>query len=155
MKRIGILMIAVTSVLVFYGCGGDSTEQEATDYADTPSVDSVTGEDTYGKEGPRMTFERTVYNFGEIKQGAIVKYPFVFTNTGDDTLLIKRAVTTCGCTTPKISKNVPILPGQADTLEVQFDTKHKSPREYTKVVTILCNIPDDTATVTIKATVIE
>lgn len=73
---------------------------------------------------PEMTFEQTVHNFGEIRQGEKVEYAFKFTNTGNKDLLIQNAVSSCGCTVPEWPKE-PVKPGESGYLRVVFDSHGK------------------------------
>ncbi len=40
--------------------------------------------------GAKIKFEEESYDFGEIKQGDRVSHTFIFTNTGDEVLILKR-----------------------------------------------------------------
>lgn len=74
------------------------------------------------QEGPEMTFKEKTWNFGKVKEGQFKTHVFVFTNTGDAPLLIKRVRTMCGCTAALISdKNVE--PGNKGELKVTLDTQ--------------------------------
>lgn len=86
------------------------------------AVASTPGDTTQG--APEMTFEQTVHNFGEIRQGEKVEYAFKFTNTGSKDLLIQNAVSSCGCTVPEWPKE-PVKPGESGYLKVVFDSHGK------------------------------
>jgi hypothetical protein len=81
----------------------------------------------------KMAFEQTVYEFGEVDEGAIVKHEFKFTNTGKQPLLIQNAHSTCGCTVPEWPKDV-IPPGQTGIIKVEFDTKGKTELQEKSVI---------------------
>jgi hypothetical protein len=49
--------------------------------------------------GPRIEFEKTVYDFQRAQSGEEISYDFPFKNTGDETLEIRNVKVTCGCTT--------------------------------------------------------
>ena len=85
----------------------------------------------------KMTFEKTTHDFGEVKEGDIVKHTFVFTNTGKVPLLINDAHSSCGCTIPNWPKH-PVQPGDKEKIEVEFNTKAK-PRHQEKSITINAN----------------
>ena len=72
-----------------------------------------------------MTFEKDVYDFGEIKQGDVVHTEFKFTNTGSHDLIITGARGSCGCTVPEWPKE-PIAPGTSNVIKVQFNSKNKN-----------------------------
>ena len=54
---------------------------------------------------PRISFEKTVFDLGEIGQGTKNTCDFRFTNTGRGLLKIGNISRTCGCTVFKLDKN--------------------------------------------------
>jgi hypothetical protein len=89
------------------------------------------------RDGPRMTFDNTTHNFGDVLQGDTVSHNFKFTNSGNQPLVISNVVTTCGCTVPDWPKG-PIAPNQTGQIKVKFDSKGRSGLQN-KVVTIISN----------------
>jgi|TARA_A100001015_G_C15037592_1_gene737335 uncharacterized cupredoxin-like copper-binding protein len=85
-----------------------------------------------------ITFDRIFHDFGEIKEGEIVKTFFSFTNTGENDLYIVEAIGSCGCTVPKYPKNVAIKPGESGEIEVNFDSNGR-PNLQQKMVKISAN----------------
>lgn len=85
----------------------------------------------------KLTFEETVFDFGDVDEGALVEHVFRFKNTGKIPLLISDARSTCGCTVPAWPKE-PIAPGQSGEINVKFDTKGKNNLQK-KPVTITAN----------------
>jgi hypothetical protein len=81
----------------------------------------------------RMDFEETIFEFGEVDEGAVVKHEFKFTNNGKIPLLIQNAHSTCGCTIPDWPKEL-IQPGQSGVIKVEFDTKGKSELQEKPVI---------------------
>jgi hypothetical protein len=81
----------------------------------------------------KMDFEQTIYEFGEVDEGAVVRHEFKFTNTGKQPLLIQNAHSTCGCTVPDWPKDV-IPPGQSGVIKVEFDTKGKTELQEKSVI---------------------
>jgi hypothetical protein len=102
------------------------------------------------KEGPVMTFETTMIDYGTIEQHADPLRVFNFTNTGTEPLIIKNAKGSCGCTVPKWPKE-PIMPGENGTIEVRYDTKRIGP--FSKRVTLTTNSVEDPIVLTIKGKV--
>src|SRR5574339_331543 len=88
--------------------------------------------------GPAITFEKKVNDFGDITQGDKVEETFRFTNTGNEPLIITNVQVTCGCTTPKGWPRDPIAPGQKGELTIAFNSAGKMGRQN-KVVTIVSN----------------
>ena len=72
--------------------------------------------------GPTLEMDKTVHDYGEIKQNADGNCSFKFTNTGDAPLIISNAKGSCGCTVPVWPKE-PIAPGETSEIKVKYDTK--------------------------------
>ncbi len=73
----------------------------------------------------KMDFEETVFDFGEVDEGAVINHAFKFVNNGKVPLVIQNAHSTCGCTIPDWPKDL-IAPGQSGEIKVEFNTKGKS-----------------------------
>jgi hypothetical protein len=86
---------------------------------------------------PVFYIENAEYNFGTVIQGEKVAHNFVFKNTGKNNLVISSVKASCGCTTPKWSKE-PVKPGQKGSIEVVFDSAGRS-GEQSKTVKVYCN----------------
>ena len=85
----------------------------------------------------KMEFEKVVHDFGEVKEGDVVKYTFKFVNSGKVPLIINDAHSTCGCTIPKWPQ-APIAAGASGQIQVEFNTKNK-PNNQEKPVIINAN----------------
>lgn len=88
--------------------------------------------------GPLITWEKSVYDFGDIVQGDKVEHTFKFRNTGTEQLIITNVQVTCGCTTPKGWARDPIAPGQSGEITVAFNSLGKFGKQN-KVVTVVSN----------------
>lgn len=104
-------------------------------------------------DGPKITFAKKVHDFGTINEGDVVETTFEFKNTGNAPLLISRIKASCGCTLPSKWKKEEILPGEASSFVVKFNSRHK-PNRQSKKITVYSNTPNGTDFVTIKAQVI-
>lgn len=62
------------------------------------------------------------WDFGQAKQGEILKHAFILKNESQKTLTIGDVTTSCGCTVSKVEKKK-LSPGEATNIEVQFNTK--------------------------------
>lgn len=62
------------------------------------------------------------WDFGQAKEGEVLKHVFVLKNESRETLTLKDVSSSCGCTASKVQKKI-LLPGQSATLEVRFNTK--------------------------------
>ena len=85
----------------------------------------------------KLVFEEEVFDFGEVKEGAVAKHTYHFTNTGKMPLIISNARSTCGCTVPSWPEE-PIGPGEKGKIEVEFNTKGKTENQ-SKPITITAN----------------
>ncbi len=85
-----------------------------------------------------IKFEKTTHNFGAFKESQVQKVTFVFTNTGDEPLVIQQAFSSCGCTVAKFSKD-PIAPGAKGQVTVSYNGKNKVPGHFKKPVGIRSN----------------
>ena len=88
------------------------------------------------KNGARIKFLKTEYNFGSVRQNAPAECRFVFQNTGNEPLVLASVGTTCGCTVPEWSKK-PVMPGKYGTVKVSYNTSHKG--SFRKVVSVKSN----------------
>jgi hypothetical protein len=100
---------------------------------------------------PVMTFETTEHDFGDLIDGQNVEHTYKFTNTGTTNLLIETHEVTCGCTTPKYSKE-PIKPGESSEIKVGFNSAGKS-GVINKNVIIFANIKEKKMELHFKANV--
>ena len=89
-------------------------------------------------EGPKMQLEKTVVDYGEIKQVDDPLRKVSFTNTGTEPLLITNAKGSCGCTVPTWPRE-PILPGESSEIEIRYDTKRLGP--INKTIKLTTNDP--------------
>lgn len=100
---------------------------------------------------PLMAFEETVFDFGTVTEGDILKHTFSFTNTGNAPLVIVNAKASCGCTVSNWPKE-PIAPGMTEEMLVTFNTNGK-PNAQNKQVTITTNTATGKHILKIKAMV--
>ncbi len=67
--------------------------------------------------------EATVWDFGTVKQGAVLQYEFILSNASSKRPLKVLSVnTSCGCTVSDVKKKI-LEPGESTTITVQFKTK--------------------------------
>lgn len=71
---------------------------------------------------PELKIDPNAYDFGVVKEGAVLTHAFVFKNTESETITIKEVNTSCACATPKVSANT-VKPGEEISIEITFDTK--------------------------------
>ena len=80
------------------------------------------------KDGAAFKFkDGDTFDFGEVPLGPDVTHDFIFTNVGNQPLMIMDAQPSCSCTTPEWDK-APVLPGQNGKVKVGYHTKdHAGP----------------------------
>lgn len=81
-------------------------------------------------------FEKETINYGKIDKGSNGERIFIFTNIGDQPLIIKNIHSSCGCTIPKKPVK-PIMPGEKGEIKVSYDTKRVG--GFSKTITIISN----------------
>lgn len=87
--------------------------------------------------GAKITFETPVYDFGKVRSGEPVKYSYVFTNTGDQTLYLTNVQPQCGCTAMG-DWTRQVEPGKTGSIAVQFNSANFNGQVF-KTVTVFSN----------------
>jgi len=87
-------------------------------------------------DGPKISVDKEVHDYGTIEQGGNGVCIFKITNTGNAPLIISLCKGSCGCTVPKCTKE-PIAPGASTEVSVKYDTKRTG--MINKTVTITSN----------------
>lgn len=86
---------------------------------------------------PRIKFEVEKIDLGIIKEDAIVRREFEFTNTGGSNLVILDVKGSCGCTVPEYPL-VPIAPGEKGKIVVTYTANNKMGPQKPEI-TVLTN----------------
>ncbi|MEO9569833.1 MAG: DUF1573 domain-containing protein [Polaribacter sp.] len=81
-------------------------------------------------------FEKETINYGKIEKASNGERVFVFTNIGDQPLIIKKIQSSCGCTVPKKPEK-PVMPGEKGEIKVSYDTRRVG--GFSKAITIYSN----------------
>ena len=97
-----------------------------------------------------IDFESKVVDYGTIEHNADGVRKFVFTNNGTDSLIIKNAKGSCGCTVPTWSRE-PIAPGVTSEIGVKYATNRIG--KFTKTITLTTNASKKPVILTIKGEV--
>lgn len=108
---------------------------------------------TTATNGSEITFKNLVHDYGTVTQGADGNCEFVFTNTGNEPLILSNVQTSCGCTVPSWPKE-PIMPGKTATIKVNY-TKMSIVGVIGKQITVYSNAKNGTIVLSIKGTVTE
>jgi hypothetical protein len=73
-------------------------------------------------EGPRISSEPKVFDFGKALQNKTLRKDFVIRNFGTEDLEIEKVLTTCGCTAA-ITESKTVKPGGSTVLSVTLQTR--------------------------------
>ncbi len=136
MKKFTMKKLFIISCLALFGLTLNSNAQDLTQ---TPSP----AEESVDPNGPVITFDSLVVDFGTIDQGSDPFRIATFTNTGKKPLHITNCKGSCGCTVPKCP-TTPIMPGEQGTMKVRYDTKRTG--RISKTVTVKSNANNGTIT---------
>jgi len=101
-------------------------------------------------EGPKMTLDALIVDYGEIEQGSDPLRKVAFTNTGTEPLIISNAKGSCGCTVPTWPRE-PIAPGESADIEIRYDTKRLG--AINKTVRLTTNDATGTYTLRVKGNI--
>ena len=100
----------------------------------------------------KITFEKTTHDYGTfVESKGIQSYDFVFTNEGTVPLVLNNVKASCGCTTPKWTRE-PVAPGAKGSIKVSYDPKNR-PGSFNKTVTVQSNAENSTVTLHIQGSV--
>ena len=104
-------------------------------------------------QDPVITFEKTEHDFGKIhEEDGRVSVDFTFKNEGMAPLVLSNVRASCGCTTPKWTRDA-VEPGQTGVITVTYNPNGR-PGRFSKTVTITSNAKESTTRVYIKGEVI-
>ena len=105
------------------------------------------------QNGPEISFEKVVHDYGNVPYNGNGECEFRFTNTGNEPLLVQKPKSSCGCTIPSWPKE-PILPGESEVIKVTYKTNR--PGVINKTVTVTSNaMKNSTVVLRIKGTVMD
>jgi hypothetical protein len=99
----------------------------------------------------KMVLEKKSHDFGSIEEGVQATVTFTFKNTGNAPLVLNSVKASCGCTTPKWTKE-PVAPGAEGVVTAIYNSKGR-PGNFTKTITIKHNGEGGTEFLTIRGVV--
>ena len=103
---------------------------------------------------PKISFEQTVCDLGQVGLGSKNTCEFKFTNTGQGPLKITNVKSTCGCTVAQLEKKE-YAPGESGTVKVTY-TAPNTPTATEKSIYISSNDKaNPNVRLTIKAEVVQ
>ncbi len=136
MKRIALLV----AVLLFTSIGFSQEKEKLNQTIDQSSAN-----------GPDISFDKVVHDYGTLFKEGDGNCKFKFTNTGNEPLVLSTVRSSCGCTVPKWPRE-PILPGKSSVIDVKYDTRRLG--GINKSITVLSNAKTSSVILRIKGKVI-
>ena len=97
-------------------------------------------------------FENETVNYGIIAKNSDGHRSFIFTNVGNEPIIITKVKGSCGCTVAT-KPNEPILPGETAEIGVKYATNRLG--GFSKTITISSNASEVSKIVRIKGNVVE
>lgn len=95
------------------------------------------------QEKSKIVFEEMIHDFGSFKEAdGVQTTTFSFKNNGAAPLILSSVRASCGCTTPKWTRE-PIAPGATGTIDVAYNPKNR-PGSFNKSVTVSSNAENPT-----------
>ncbi|MBR5989294.1 DUF1573 domain-containing protein [Prevotella sp. lc2012] len=93
----------------------------------------------FAQKPAEIKFEKLTHDFGTFSEkNPVVTYTFIYTNVGEQPLVINQAVASCGCTVPEYTKT-PVKPGEQGKLKVTYNGTGKFPGHFKKSITVRTN----------------
>lgn len=101
---------------------------------------------------PKIAFGEMNHNFGSFMESdGVQTTTFSFKNEGDVPLVLSNVRASCGCTTPKWTRE-PVAPGASGSIDVSYNPKNR-PGSFNKTVTVSSNAENATVVLRISGTV--
>ncbi len=104
------------------------------------------------KNAPVMEFEKELHDYGTISKGGNGTYEFVFTNKGKEPLIVSNVRSSCGCTTPKWTKE-PVKKRKQGSIAVKYNTRIVG--NFRKSITVYSNAKNSPVRLTITGKVVQ
>ncbi len=105
-------------------------------FTPTPAIFCTKNSTTTNMLSFLVSWQNESIDFGNIAQAKAVTTNFVFTNMGDEPLLVSDVVASCGCTASSYSK-APLLPGKSASITVTYNAANLG--AFNKTVTVNFN----------------
>ncbi len=90
----------------------------------------------------KISFSEHMWDFGYVPKTGRVSHTYLIKNIGQDTLIIVKVRTTCGCTTTPLSKQR-VAPNETTEMKVIFDPRKIREGETTKKLQVISTDPNN------------
>lgn len=91
---------------------------------------------SFSATAQEFKFEKEIIDYGKIDQNTNGKRTFVFTNVGDQPLIVTKVQSSCGCTIAKKPVK-PVMPGEKGEITVSYATNRLG--GFHKSITVFSN----------------
>lgn len=143
--RTHLIILTVFAALGLFfiqvGCEQQATQVEKPPVPQKIAEEPKAPEAETAKAAPRIVFEKTVHDFGQIDPGSTLRCEFKFKNSGNALLKIGKVRAPCGCTVPELKKKQ-YEPGETGTLKVRYHASIR-PGPATKHIFVPSNDPEN------------
>lgn len=85
-----------------------------------------------------LKFDKLSHHFGKFPEKVLQTHKFVFTNNGNEPLVIQQVVSSCGCTASDYTKT-PIKPGKQGEIIVSYNGKGMPAGYFKKSIIVRSN----------------
>lgn len=143
MKKL-ILGLSALSLIAFTSC-----KENAANKIEEANVIAAAERDAVASKFPKIEFNETEHDFGEIEKGTPVETTFTYKNVGEAPLVITDIKSTCGCTVPQNWSREPLAPGATAEFSVKFNGSGAN--KVSKTITVTANTEKGSETVKITA----
>lgn len=106
------------------------------------------------KDGPEITFESLIHDFGEVGVNTKNNCEFKFKNTGNAELRISKVYAPCGCTVPELAKKN-YAPGESGVLKATYRAGSKSGSTSKRIEVSSNDKANPKVILTLKAKIVE
>lgn len=91
----------------------------------------------FTQEGPRIAFDRAIYDFGQIMENEKIHHTFPVHNIGNADLQILKVQSSCRCTTMSVKEKT-ISPGETGYISTMYDSRGYSGKAE-ETLTVMSN----------------
>jgi hypothetical protein len=91
--------------------------------------------------GPRIDFPFLEHDFGDVNQGQSPSVELTCANTGDETLILEKVESSCGCAKSVVG-SPKIEPGSSGKIFAQVETRGMEAGRHSKTVHVFSNDPE-------------
>ena len=115
----------------------NSCKENAAEKVNQANVEMAAKRDAQKIVFPKINFDKTSHDFGEIDNGTAVETVFSYTNSGRSPLVVTDIKSSCGCTVPQGWSKEPLMPGESSQFTVKFNGKGAN--KVSKTITLTTN----------------